>query len=58
HDVALGRYLQNLLAMVATLCGPRKEILSWKLESLDHFVTPDQKYDMGEQVMVDYLLLG
>ncbi|RZC49410.1 hypothetical protein C5167_017824 [Papaver somniferum] len=26
--VALGRYLQNPLAMVATLCGPGKEILS------------------------------
>ncbi|PRQ46330.1 putative ribonuclease H-like domain, transcription elongation factor Spt6, Tex-like protein [Rosa chinensis] len=28
--VALGRYLQNPLAMVATLCGPGREILSWK----------------------------
>ncbi|PRQ46292.1 putative ribonuclease H-like domain, transcription elongation factor Spt6, Tex-like protein [Rosa chinensis] len=29
--VALGRYLQNPLAMVATLCGPGRDILSWKL---------------------------
>ncbi|MCL7022301.1 hypothetical protein MKW94_013072, partial [Papaver nudicaule] len=53
--VALGRYLQNPLAMVATLCGPGKEILSWKLDSLDHFLTPDEKYDMVEQVMVDVI---
>ncbi|XP_020672293.1 transcription elongation factor SPT6 homolog isoform X1 [Dendrobium catenatum] len=51
--VALGRYLQNPLAMVATLCGPGKEILSWKLCPLDDFLTPDEKYDMVEQIMVD-----
>ncbi|KAF6149458.1 hypothetical protein GIB67_016996 [Kingdonia uniflora] len=51
--VALGRYLQNPLAMVATLCGPGREILSWKLSSLEHFLSPDEKYDMVEQVMVD-----
>lgn len=51
--VALGRYLQNPLAMVATLCGPGKEILSWKLGSLDSYLTPDEKYSMVEQVMVD-----
>ncbi|KAF8410946.1 hypothetical protein HHK36_003483 [Tetracentron sinense] len=51
--VALGRYLQNPLAMVATLCGPGKEILSWKIGSLEHFLTPDEKYGMVEQVMVD-----
>ncbi|KAK1302050.1 hypothetical protein QJS10_CPB12g01717 [Acorus calamus] len=51
--VALGRYLQNPLAMVATLCGPGREILSWKLSSLDHFLTPDEKYGMVEQVMID-----
>ncbi|MCL7047010.1 hypothetical protein MKW94_029482 [Papaver nudicaule] len=53
--VALGRYLQNPLAMVATLCGPGKEILSWKLDSLDYFLTPVEKYDMVEQVMVDVM---
>ncbi|TYH20612.1 hypothetical protein ES288_A05G444000v1 [Gossypium darwinii] len=36
--VALGRYLQNPLAM---------------LSSLDNFLTPDEKYEMIEQVMVD-----
>ncbi|KAL1173906.1 hypothetical protein V6Z11_A05G444300 [Gossypium hirsutum] len=51
--VALGRYLQNPLAMVATLCGANKEIVSWKLSSLDNFLTPDEKYEMIEQVMVD-----
>ncbi|KAI4348564.1 hypothetical protein L6164_009273 [Bauhinia variegata] len=51
--VALGRHLQNPLAMVATLCGPRREILSWKLCSLEGFLNPDEKYGMVEQVMVD-----
>ncbi|XP_071701053.1 transcription elongation factor SPT6 homolog isoform X2 [Rutidosis leptorrhynchoides] len=51
--VALGRYLQNPLAMVATLCGPAKEILSWKLNPLESFLTADEKYGMVEQVMVD-----
>lgn len=51
--VALGRYLQNPLAMVATLCGDNREIVSWKLSPLDHFLTPDEKYEMIEQVMVD-----
>lgn len=35
--VALGRYLQNPLAMTATLCGPGKEILSWKLGLVSFF---------------------
>lgn len=51
--VALGRYLQNPLAMVATLCGPGREILSWKLSSMENFLTPDEKYGMIEQIMVD-----
>ena len=51
--VALGRYLQNPLAMVATLCGPRKEILSWKLSSLESFLNADEKFGMVEQIMVD-----
>ncbi|XP_031382982.1 transcription elongation factor SPT6 homolog [Punica granatum] len=51
--VALGRYLQNPLAMVATLCGPGREILSWKLNPLEGFLTPDEKYSMIEQIMVD-----
>ncbi|WRX12759.1 Transcription elongation factor Spt6 [Theobroma cacao] len=51
--VALGRYLQNPLAMVAALCGVNREIVSWKLSSLEHFLTPDEKYEMIEQVMVD-----
>lgn len=51
--MALGRFLQNPLSMVATLCGPGKEILSWKLNPLENFLTPDDKYGMVEQVMVD-----
>ncbi|KAK3010331.1 hypothetical protein RJ639_013024 [Escallonia herrerae] len=51
--VALGRYLQNPVAMVGTLCGPGKEILSWKLGPFESFLTPDEKYGMIEQVMVD-----
>ncbi|XP_038702098.1 transcription elongation factor SPT6 homolog isoform X2 [Tripterygium wilfordii] len=51
--VALGRYLQNPLAMAATLCGPGREILSWKLDPLENFLTSDEKYGMVEQVMVD-----
>ncbi|KAJ0243006.1 Transcription elongation factor SPT6 [Hirschfeldia incana] len=51
--VALGRYLQNPLAMAATLCGPGREILSWKLHPLEGFLQVDDKYGMVEQVMVD-----
>lgn len=51
--MALGRYLQNPLAMIATLCGVQKEIVSWKLTSLDHFLTPEEKYGMIEMLMVD-----
>lgn len=39
--------------MVATLCGPSREILSWKLSPLENFLNPDEKYAMVEQVMVD-----
>ncbi|XP_020528358.1 transcription elongation factor SPT6-like [Amborella trichopoda] len=51
--VALGRNLQNPLAMVATLCGPGREILSLKLNRLENFLTPDERYEAIEQVMVD-----
>ncbi|XP_057970915.1 transcription elongation factor SPT6 homolog isoform X2 [Malania oleifera] len=51
--VALGRHLQNPLAMAATLCGPAREILSWKLYSLESFLSPDEKYGIVEQVLVD-----
>lgn len=51
--VGLGRYLQNPLAMATTLCGPGREILSWKLHPVEDFLTPDEKYSMIEQIMVD-----
>ncbi|KAH7851952.1 hypothetical protein Vadar_018789 [Vaccinium darrowii] len=41
---SLGRYLQKSLAMVATLCGPGREILSWKLSPLEGFLTANEKY--------------
>lgn len=50
--MALGWYLRNPLAMVATLCGFGKEILSLKLHSLEHFLTPDEKDEVVQQVMV------
>lgn len=51
--VALGRYLQNPLAMVANLCGPGREVLDWKLNPLENFLNADEKYGMVEQIMVD-----
>lgn len=53
RGVALGRYLQNPLAMVANLCGPGREILSWKISSSESFLEDDEKYGMVEQIMVD-----
>ncbi|KAL2645408.1 hypothetical protein R1flu_012995 [Riccia fluitans] len=50
--VALGRYLQNPLAMVATLCGPSREVLSLKLHSMQSFLTPEEVYESVERVMV------
>ncbi|XP_019095017.1 PREDICTED: transcription elongation factor SPT6 homolog [Camelina sativa] len=38
--------------MVATLCGPGKEILAWNLHSLQNFLDRDDKCRMVEQVMV------
>eukprot|EP00252_Welwitschia_mirabilis_P017917 TRINITY_DN3996_c1_g1_i1.p1 TRINITY_DN3996_c1_g1~~TRINITY_DN3996_c1_g1_i1.p1 ORF type:complete len:1701 (+),score=496.98 TRINITY_DN3996_c1_g1_i1:372-5474(+) len=49
---ALGRNLQNPLAMLATLCGPGKEILSLKLHSLEDFLSPDEKYEATERIMM------
>lgn len=51
--VALGRYFLNPLAMVATLCGVKKEILSWKLNPLEKFLTKDEKLEIIEWVMAD-----
>ncbi|CAN0922993.1 Transcription elongation factor SPT6 homolog [Linum grandiflorum] len=51
--VALGRYLQNPLAMAATLCGPEREILSWNLHPSENMLTSDERYRMVEQVMAD-----
>ena len=51
--MALGRYLLNPLAMVATLCGGNKEVLSWKLDPLERFLSSDEKMEMIEWIMID-----
>lgn len=51
--MALGRYLLNPLAMVATLCGEKNEIVSWKLTPLERFITSDEKLEIIEWVMTD-----
>lgn len=51
--MALGRYLLNPLAMVATLCGVNKEVLSWKLNTLERFLSSDEKMEMIEWIMID-----
>ncbi|KAL2337306.1 hypothetical protein Fmac_011752 [Flemingia macrophylla] len=51
--VALGRFLLNPLAMVATLCGEKKEVLSWNLTPLQKFLTSDEKLEIIEWVMTD-----
>ncbi|KAL5078321.1 hypothetical protein RYX36_017305 [Vicia faba] len=51
--VALGRYLLNPLAMVATLCGVNKEVSSWKLNPLERFLSTDEKMEMIEWIMID-----
>ena len=48
----MGRYLQNPLAMVASLCGPNREILSCTLQKMQSFLTDDERYDVIQQVMV------
>ncbi|KAM5562342.1 hypothetical protein ABKV19_017524 [Rosa sericea] len=53
HTLAIGRYHQNPLALVATLCGPGREILKWNLCRSENFLTPDEGYAMIVQVMVD-----
>ncbi|KAJ7545245.1 hypothetical protein O6H91_09G112200 [Diphasiastrum complanatum] len=50
--IALGRYVQNPLAMVSCLCGPEREILSLKLHHLQLFVNRDDLYESLEQVMI------
>lgn len=51
--MALGRYLLNPLAMVATLCGVKNEIVSWKLNTLEKFLTSDEKLEIIEWAMTD-----
>jgi len=51
--VALGRYLLNPLAMVATICGVKNEIVSWKVTPLEKFLTSDEKLRIIEWVMTD-----
>src|SRR4051812_32273059 len=39
--------------MVATLCGVNKEVLSWKLNPLETFLSSDEKMEMIEWIMID-----
>ena len=50
--VALGRFIQNPLAMVASLCGPTKEVLSLRLHPHQSFLTEEEIYEAIERVMV------
>jgi transcription elongation factor SPT6 len=50
--VALGRFLQNPVTMVASLCGPTKEILSLKLHPMQNCLTNEELYEAIERVMV------
>ncbi|KAG0613972.1 hypothetical protein M758_6G142000 [Ceratodon purpureus] len=50
--VALGRFLQNPVAMVASLCGPSKEVLSIKFHPLQSFLSEEELFDIVERVMV------
>lgn len=50
--VALGRFLQNPVAMVASLFGPAREILSLKLHPLQNLLSGEELYDVLERVMI------
>lgn len=50
--VALGRFLQNPVAMVASLFGPSREILSVKFHVLQSFLSDEELYDVLERVMI------
>lgn len=50
--VALGRLLQNPVTMVASLCGPTKEILSLRLHPMQNSLTNEELYEAIERVMV------
>lgn len=50
--VALGRFLQNPVTMVASLCGPTKEILSLRLHPMQNSLTNEELYEAIERVMV------
>jgi hypothetical protein len=50
--VALGRFLQNPVAMVASLCGKSMEVLSIKFHPLQNFLSKEELYDIIERVMV------
>ncbi|KAJ7556307.1 hypothetical protein O6H91_05G078100 [Diphasiastrum complanatum] len=50
--VALGRYLQNPLALVSSLFGPSRDILSLKLHISQNSLVPEELYEMLECVMI------
>lgn len=50
--VALGRFLQNPVTMVSSLCGTMKEILSLRLHPMQNSLTNEELYETIERVMV------
>lgn len=50
--IALGRLALDPLAVLAQLCGPRKEILSVKLTEMQEVLQPEERLKAIEQMMV------
>lgn len=50
--VALGRFFQNPVAMIASLCGPAKEVLSLHLHPMQSSLNSEEVYEAIERVMV------
>jgi transcription elongation factor SPT6 len=50
--VALGRFFQNPVAMIASLCGPAKEVLSLHLHPMQSNLNSEEVYEAIERVMV------
>eukprot|EP00250_Pteridium_aquilinum_P002122 c12328_g1_i1 orf=3-4373(-) len=50
--VALGRYLQNPLALIASLCNPSMDIVSLNLHPMQRFLSTEDLYSAIEKVMI------
>jgi transcription elongation factor SPT6 len=49
--VAVGRFFQNPIAMVASLCGSAKEVLSLRLHPMQSILNSEEVYEAIEYVM-------